>query len=247
MRDQAAWSGAILPGAICPYVARPASWESFLSAHSGRFRRKIRWELKRARARGELGFEVTTDLDGDHTLDRLGSLHERRPVGPATSSLLASRRDRAFLREGLRWLSELGALRIPLLRLEGRIISFCVGFVSGRRFYYYLPSFDPDFAALAPGRLLLALLVQAMAELQVDEIDLMKGDEPYKLEWATTYRRGLRVLMHNPRSISRVAYSAVAAFAQFRGRARTVPLARYLRFRLWPLLQQVLRRGVRLG
>ena len=113
-----------------------------------------------------------------------------------------------------------GWLDLSTLELDGRPVAFCLGFVHDRAYYYYLPAFDPDFARYGPSAALLAHLIERAYELDLRELDLMLGDEPYKAQWATGRRTTCRLVLAAPGARGRAALGLFRGFLTVRERAR---------------------------
>jgi CelD/BcsL family acetyltransferase involved in cellulose biosynthesis len=84
---------------------------------------------------------------------------------------------KAFLKRG--WLD------LAFLCLDGQPIAFHFGFRYRRRYYYYIPAFDPSCAAYAPSTQLLVRLMRKACEEGFEVFDFLIGNEPYKYDWAT--------------------------------------------------------------
>jgi CelD/BcsL family acetyltransferase involved in cellulose biosynthesis len=72
------------------------------------------------------------------------------------------------------------------LRVGGELGAFAIVLLGGRCRYYYLPSFRARFHDT--GAHLLAEIVQRSFAEGFREVDLLQGDEPYKLVWANAER-----------------------------------------------------------
>jgi CelD/BcsL family acetyltransferase involved in cellulose biosynthesis len=81
-----------------------------------------------------------------------------------------------------------GLLRLHALRLDGAITATLHALadrpgIAGRRVYFYLGGFDPRFAALSPGALLLAHAIEEAAREGAAGFDFLRGGETYKYRW----------------------------------------------------------------
>lgn len=88
-----------------------------------------------------------------------------------------------------------GTLRFHMVRLSGRIVAVHFGFQWRGRHYYYIGGFDPDFASLSVGSVLLHHAIRSAADEGASEFDFLRGAESYKYRWGATgpsYRRFLR-------------------------------------------------------
>jgi CelD/BcsL family acetyltransferase involved in cellulose biosynthesis len=73
---------------------------------------------------------------------------------------------------------------LATLRCGGRVVAAHLGLRSGTTLHYWLPSYDPAFAAFSPGTVLLSELIHNAHFHGVQRIDLGKGQHPYKLRFA---------------------------------------------------------------
>jgi CelD/BcsL family acetyltransferase involved in cellulose biosynthesis len=71
------------------------------------------------------------------------------------------------------------------LTLNGQTIAAQIGFIENRTLFYYLPAFDAAFRQHSPGHLLLLNLVRDAARLELETVDLLRGQEPYKFKWTS--------------------------------------------------------------
>lgn len=89
-----------------------------------------------------------------------------------------------------------GLLRLCAWRVNGRIIGALHGFLSRRRFYYYISGFDPAFAQFSPGNVLVAHAITEAIREGATEFDFLRGAEAYKYRWGAIdqplFRRQLR-------------------------------------------------------
>lgn len=76
-----------------------------------------------------------------------------------------------------------GWLELSILRLDGNYLAFAFSYVYEGRYYYYTPSFNPEFYRYSPGNLLIKYLIVDAYERGIKCFDLLRGDEPYKYVW----------------------------------------------------------------
>jgi CelD/BcsL family acetyltransferase involved in cellulose biosynthesis len=127
----------------------------------------------------------------DELLAALALLHTARWSQRGLPGVLADAAVRGCHREAAPLLLAAGLLRLYGLRLAADLIAvlYCLADPPGRRerrCYYYLGGFDPRFAALGPGSLLIAHAIgQAMQE-GAAAFDFLRGAEPYKYHWGAS-------------------------------------------------------------
>ena len=79
-------------------------------------------------------------------------------------------------------------MTLDLLRVGERAVAMHIGFQHANRIYWYKPVFDPALSKGSPGRVMLAHLYARAVRENVERVDLLKGDEPYKEDWAANVR-----------------------------------------------------------
>ncbi|MDP8922913.1 MAG: GNAT family N-acetyltransferase [Chloroflexota bacterium] len=216
---------AIRPGYARPAIALDGTFEGFLKSKPGRFRYNLRSRLKRLGQVGEVRFRtVACPADVPAALDALVDLHARRWSGQHTATIFSSsERGRRFYADACRRYAARGLLDLTLLEAGDRVVAGSLSFVDRDTWYYYLPAWDPDLAALAPSSLLLAHLVEAAYARGLRRFDFMLGEESYKARWATEERRTVNLVVGGPGVRGRAAFAALTMRLRARDRARRSP------------------------
>ncbi len=105
------------------------------------------------------------------------------------SPLVGSER-RNFLSQLSELLSASGWLKISQLEIDGRPVAWNYGFRFGGSWFWYLPTFQPEFEHVSPGSCLLRLLVEEGArDASLRWLDLGLGDEAYKERYVNNVRQ----------------------------------------------------------
>jgi CelD/BcsL family acetyltransferase involved in cellulose biosynthesis len=136
---------------------------------------------------------------------------------------------RAFLQQLSDLLSQSGWLKISQLEIDGKPVAWNYGFRFGGSWFWYLPTFEMEYAHVSPGSCLLRLLVEEGAkDTSLRWLDLGLGEESYKERYANEMRqtRYVRVSRGFPRHVVRVGRemlsTTAARFPQFGDRMREV-------------------------
>ena len=96
-----------------------------------------------------------------------------------------------------------GWLRLGLAWLKDKPVAAQIWIVANGRANIYKLAYDQDFKALAPGTLLTALLMEQALDLeQVQEVDYLIGDAPYKADWMGQRRERLGLVAYDPLTLS---------------------------------------------
>jgi CelD/BcsL family acetyltransferase involved in cellulose biosynthesis len=189
------------PMTVCRFIELPESWDAYLAGFSASRVKAIR-RNERVLSRDH---QVTVTFHDEASLDsgwqRFVALHKMRwglAGGYADERQLdlTKRYAASQAREGTLWLATLS--------LDGEPAAAWSGFSRGDTLYYYQSGFDPKWRKEGVGQVLLGLVIQRAIERGFRRFDFLRGDEPYKKEWAhasrtcyewCVFRPGLRGLL----------------------------------------------------
>jgi CelD/BcsL family acetyltransferase involved in cellulose biosynthesis len=143
--------------------------------------------------RGRGGFSVVcAPAEVAGLLEELMDLHNRR-FGPVSEVFSAAPRRRFHLLAAQR-MAEAGLARIYRLEADGATAGLQYDFTLGDRIYFYQSGIEPA-AGRSPGLVVLGSAIRSATEEGFAEFDLLRGEESYKLRFATGTRRNLRLLV----------------------------------------------------
>lgn len=132
----------------------------------------------------------------------------------------------------MRNLAAAGALRLGWLRSreDGAVVAAQYWCVSGGRATLLKLAHDEAWREASPGTVLTALLLaEILGRGEVHELDLGRGDDPYKRLWADRRRRRIGVLLADPRHpeglLAVARHTAGRAIRAVRARARPLAVA----------------------
>ena len=176
--------------------------------------------LRACRVRAARAGAVSYELADAQTLlvflDALVRLHARRWSARGLPGVLSDAGVLAAHRQAAPLLQAAGLLRLHGLRLDGELIAVLYCLVdpapAHRRWcYYYIGGFDPRFAALSPGTLLVAHAIeQAWAE-GATSFDFLRGAEAYKYRWGAVDQPMYTLRLRRKRAADRSAWPAATA------------------------------------
>lgn len=163
-----------------PYVALDAypDFEAYLAGRKPRVRGAIRRRLRNLEAAGETGFHVHGAGEVETVLGWIPALEAGRARRYPGSALPPG-----FLRDLVALGLPAGQLHCSSLTLDGRAISWDIGFWRAGVFHGYIRSFDTSLAHLSPGVAHLARLIGWLYEHGARRLDFLIGEEDYKAEW----------------------------------------------------------------
>lgn len=193
-----------------PYVATTGSWEAFTRERLSRNRRS---QLGRARRRLEREGKVELEVaDGGERLDELLSEAFRVEASGwkgASGTAIVSRPETVrFYREITRWAAGEGRLRLAFLRLDGQALATMLLLESRGVLYYLKGGYDPGFERFSPGMLLLSSVIEHAFEHPIERVELLGGDERYKLAFTSDVRDKRRFQAFAPSPLGVLSRSA---------------------------------------
>jgi CelD/BcsL family acetyltransferase involved in cellulose biosynthesis len=135
-------------------------------------------------------------LDPDEVLDRLPDFfeqHRDRRFMAGDHSLFDDPRHRRFYERMVPVLLESGWLRFSVLRWQGEVLAYHLGFLHDGVFTWYKPTFNLDYARFSPGEVLLKCLLEDALTSDVRVFDFTVGDEAFKERFANVKNENLRI------------------------------------------------------
>jgi CelD/BcsL family acetyltransferase involved in cellulose biosynthesis len=212
-----------VPGELCPYIALPNSWDSYLASLSPTRRQTIRRKeraLFREHAVTIVDYAANRLDEGWAHLLRLHRQQRQHDTafGPEAAEL-----QRAFAASLVRrdrvWLTSLD--------VGGTPVAAWYGFALGNTMCFYQCGRDPAWEHASVGQVLMGVMIRRAIEGGFRTFDFLRGDEPYKMTWTSTlrrdralvaYRRGFRgALVRWNDALLRTASQARRAFRARRG------------------------------
>lgn len=171
----------------CRFIPVDRDWDAFLATVGRRenLQRRQKWFVRQP------GFRIECRTEPEETpafLARFLRLHSERWRDDGGSQAFADRRLASFHSRVLWRLAERGALRMWTLWVAGEAVAVAYGFEHRRRSLYYQSGFLPAWGARSAGLVLFAAFVKDAFDRGLVEVDLLRGDEPYKTEWAQRSR-----------------------------------------------------------
>jgi CelD/BcsL family acetyltransferase involved in cellulose biosynthesis len=168
---------------VCTDLALPSGVEHLKNVISKHKYENLRNARSRMRRSGEGQIELATQETLNEFLDALFELHAMRWKEFGESGVLADPHIQAFHREVAPELLDRKVLRFYGLRLEGRLVATLYSFFEREAVYCYLQGFDPAYASLSAGTLLLGAVLEDAISEGKKRVDFLRGQESYKYSW----------------------------------------------------------------
>jgi len=163
----------------CPVLALPSTWDEYLARLSGKDRHELRRKMRKL-DRELPGTSVRSHFDPvgwDAELGNFLRLHRLSKVGKARFMDEGMER---FFRDSTRVLAAAGWARLWLLEWEGAAVASFLCLEYAGTVGLYNSGFDPGYAKLAPGIVLLAHVIGDAIARGIGTFDFLRGEEPYK-------------------------------------------------------------------
>jgi CelD/BcsL family acetyltransferase involved in cellulose biosynthesis len=200
------WRHERREGFRCPYLELPSTWDAFLRSLSANMREHVRRRGNALERRhgGRLRL-VRSGPDVASGMEALFRLHGARwRTRGEVGSFDRHAHSRAFHQDLARRFVEADWLRLYLLEADGQAVAALCAYEYGGRLAYYQAGFDPAWAKLSVGSVLMALIIKDCIARGVPEFDFLRGDEDYKYRWTRSERRTrqMRVWNHSVRGLA---------------------------------------------
>ncbi|MCL4699921.1 MAG: GNAT family N-acetyltransferase, partial [Burkholderiaceae bacterium] len=175
---------------VCPYIGLAGTYDKYLMTLTQKHRYKVRLFGKRLAAAHKVEMEVATEpAQVGAALEEMFRLHAMRwTLKTDDVSGFDDPAVHAFHRLAAEKLAADGAIRIFLLRCDGKAVAACYCLVQGGRMYFFQPGFDPEFRKLHVGKVLLGRVIERCYEERLVEFDFLRGTEDYKFDWTERTR-----------------------------------------------------------
>jgi CelD/BcsL family acetyltransferase involved in cellulose biosynthesis len=169
----------------CPILPLPTSWEQYLAALSGKHRHELTRKMRRLQreAPDARATSLGERCEVEARFDDFLRLHRRSRAGKAK---FMDERMETFFRAVSSSLAERDALRLWFLETVSEPLAGFITLEWDGTVGLYNSGFEPLRAALAPGLVLLAHMIQDAIVRGNARFDFLRGEERYKYEFGPT-------------------------------------------------------------
>jgi CelD/BcsL family acetyltransferase involved in cellulose biosynthesis len=155
-----------------------AANKSSLKRHTGFFQKS-----------GDLRFhQCASEAEILGYLEQFFEQHRARWMRTDSPSQFLDPAQQAFYRELVREIFPKGWLRFDVVLFNETPLAFHFGFEYRRRFIWYKPTFDVQFASRSPGEVLIKFLLEDAIKKKLEEFDFTIGAESFKYRFANRTR-----------------------------------------------------------
>jgi len=171
---------------------RVASLPSALASWRQQISRNTHKRMKRRRNRLDGAgswrfFRCTTPTEVESAFTHLIRLHHLRRVSKGGSDSFSSAEYLGFHRSLVDALLVSDQLWLMVLELDGQVIGVEYAFADHGTLAFFQTGFDPAWQHLSPGHIMMSLTIARAIEGGIAQLDLLRGDYPYKSSYASEY------------------------------------------------------------
>ena len=155
-----------------------ADFDAFLRSRPKSLRGDARRQIRRLSETGEVAYRVH-DRDGlSDVLNWIPDLERERE-----SKYPGARLPAGYLARLADSMSPNGPVHCSSITLDGKSISWHIGFRWRGVMYWYVPIYDAAFSAWSPGKIHLYFAIEDAFRTGVHTFDFLRGQETYKAGW----------------------------------------------------------------
>jgi len=160
-------------------------------------KKSLKRHYNRLKKQGQLEFVEFDASDASPYLDQFFAQHVARRALSGDVSSFTEPEDKEFCRQLVLDPTFGQFVRLSIVKLDDKPIAFHFGFEYDRIFYWYKPCFDPLFAELSPGEVLLKLLLESAIKRKLRIFDFTIGSEAFKYRFSNQIMRVGRLSIYN--------------------------------------------------
>ncbi len=168
-------------------AALPLTWLEFKQALTRNSRKRLKHRLNRLRDANTLTLSLCEGRENmQNALAVLVRLHRERQSSKGESAAFSSDEYVKFHESLIDMLHDKNALQFITLSDGSDIVGVEYMFTHAGSLLFFQTGFDPKYESVSPGHNMMVFAIKNAIEKQFTEIDLLKGDYPYKRSYATT-------------------------------------------------------------
>ena len=172
---------------VCPRVQLPGDHDTYLDALPGKSRQELtRKTRKLAREAGELELIEVPPAEIRGRLEAF--LDQAEESSPEKGGFFGRQEMQAWFAALADEFVDDGAFRLHELHVGGLPAASTVSLVGRGEWGLYNSAFDPALGSLAPGVVIVGLLIERAIEEGIAVFDLLRGDEAYKYRFGAQDR-----------------------------------------------------------
>jgi len=174
---------------LAPYIPLPSSWDEYYGSIGRRRRKVLKRSLGALEKKHRVDFGFFDDTTLNEGLKTLFNLHQARWESENVRGIFSGESMRNFYAAVAREFMNSGWLRFSYLTIDDEIAYVEFNYELAGKLYSATAARNIKFAEYGVGHIHQMYLIKYAINNNLTEIDLLKGDEPYKLYWAKSARK----------------------------------------------------------
>ncbi|MEP7199482.1 MAG: GNAT family N-acetyltransferase [Chloroflexota bacterium] len=164
---------------VCPIIALPTTFEAYLESLDKKQRHEIRRKVRKAYAEADIHWYcVGAEHNLTEAVENFIALHQRSQFNKDN---FMTQTMRNFFHALARRCSDAGWLELAFIEVNGQCAATYFNFAYNQQTLCYNSGYDPQaYAALSPGIVLLARLIEHAIQHGRTGFDFLQGNETYK-------------------------------------------------------------------
>ncbi len=195
------WSFRTVTALRCPYIIIDDTFDDYLEKQNKVTNLSVRDLNRKERKlfRQENVTHVTIDDDSllIKAVDDLFIMHRHRATQKGIKSNFTPGQVQRFHSQLVPILLKEKMLDLQFFYHEKTAISATYSFRYKNKLYMYQKGMDPQWSRRSVGTILQKMVIEQGFRDRLREIDLLKGEEPYKNSWANGFRQEVTLLVYN--------------------------------------------------
>jgi CelD/BcsL family acetyltransferase involved in cellulose biosynthesis len=186
---------------LCVTVPLTENWESFLNTLGKRTRKDVGYDRRFFEKNVAADFKIFTNssavFDG---LKDLIAVYRSRWQDEKGATRFEEDAVAKFEREICELFSHAGWYRLYMLYANQEPVAGLSGYVRNNKYYADAYAHSPAFHKYSVGNVLLGMVIEDCIKNQWTELDLTRGDEPYKFRWNGKAKRNYHLKIFHSRT-----------------------------------------------
>jgi len=209
-----------------PLLTLPDDWEGFVRGLPSGFRREMRTRTKVFDGWGAWERVVVRGKETAAHVEEIAAVERASPRGAAGRAFFVHRDNVAFISEVLGRADAALEPVLLMLRANGMLIGYNLGFIQGGVFCGYSQAYLRSHAKGSPGKWLMHEAIHWVHQEGLREFDFMRGAGQAKSWWRPVERRNCRLVVFRPGPIPGFLRLAVFGVRPFLKSMRRIPRSR---------------------
>ncbi len=177
-----------------PYIDVSCGYKPYLAELS----KNMRYNLGRSRRKIEAaGGQFITRKGNEECEEGIAMLKELSNARWESANVLKLPKMMDFAEKISKIRNEAGGTVFHSIDVHGKPIAIAMGFEDKNRYMYYLSGFDPEYAKMSPGYVLISEIIHENCQKGIKEVDMLRGTEDYKYRFNAVDRTQITMRVVN--------------------------------------------------